>query len=416
MDNIQVVKQFILKLFEEVKNGNSMENKPITIGWLSPVGVVHLSNVSGLAIKERTKITVSRSYLRHLYNEHYGVNEKDKGQNVPLTDEDVVAFIDVINNPDNIVFMGYNSKEQAYGFSFLKGNKNGTYSLLEVYGNSRGTLKPKTFYNSKRSISGQVMNLLKKPQPYTPETRTHSFDTSKPAKLMIVNYRVSENKGNSFHPKKQEKAKKNIVKATPSKALQQIIDNTPTTTKKQIDMKKTLTLALLLAAAVCGAQTHFPKNFNIDLGGGVNDAGCYTPVGAVGYTFNNWFALYGRYSFATDKVEDGLLTYWEHTVEIYPSFTILSYMDKWFVSLYVGAAYKYQDLLGIPTASRNVTGHNFGAVAGVEGEWHFARYLSAFAGVSYRGLFFKEEPRYEPFASVGVRTSMRVFKKAGRRR
>jgi hypothetical protein len=210
--------------------------------------------------------------------------------------------------------------------------------------------------------------------------------------------------------------KMNVPKATPSQALKQIIDNTPTTIKKQIDMKKTLTLALLLSATVCGAQTHFPKNFNVDLGGGVNDAGCYTPVVAVGYTFNNWFALYGRYSFATDKVEDGRLTYWEHTGEIYPSFTVLSYMDKWFVSPFVGVAYKYQDLLGIPTSSRDVTGHNFGAVIGMEGEWHFARYLSAFASVSYRGLFFKEEPRYEPFASVGVRTSMRVFKKAGRRR
>jgi hypothetical protein len=180
-------------------------------------------------------------------------------------------------------------------------------------------------------------------------------------------------------------------------------------------MKKTLTIALLLSSAVCGtAQTHFPKNYNVDLGGGVNDAGNYTPVVAVGYTFNNWLALYGRYSFATDKIEAGRLTYWEHTGEVYPSFTVLSHMDKWFVSPFVGAAYKYQSLRGIPTPSRDVTGHNIGVVAGVEGEWHFARFISAFAGVSYRALFLKEEPRYEPFANVGIRTSMRVFRKAGR--
>jgi hypothetical protein len=91
-------------------------------------------------------------------------------------------------------------------------------------------------------------------------------------------------------------------------------------------------------------------------------------------------------------------------------------MDKWFVSLNIGLAYKHQNLLGIPTPSRDVTGHNFGAMAGVEGEYHFARFISAFAGVSYRGLFFKEEPRYEPFANIGIRTSMRVFRKAGRMR
>lgn len=186
-----------------------MGNNPITIGWLSPAGVVYLSRISGLTIKAKTQFTVSRNFLRHLYNEHYGGNEKDTGQNVPLTDEDVAAFIDVVFNPDDIVFMGYNPKEQAYGFSFLKGSKNGTYSLLEVYGNSRGTLKPKTFYNSKRSISGQVMNLLKKSQPYTSATRTHSIDTSKPAKLMVANGRLSEDKGNGSHSKMQEETGEN---------------------------------------------------------------------------------------------------------------------------------------------------------------------------------------------------------------
>jgi hypothetical protein len=226
---------------------------------------------------------------------------------------------------------------------------------------------------------------------------------------------------NFQNPKLPEGKTVNIVKATPSKRLKQAlesIDETELITNKtQMNMKRTLTIAVLLTAAVCGwAQTHFPKNYNIDLGGGVNDAENYTPAVGVGYTFNNWFALYGRYSFATDKIEDGRLTYWEHTGEVYPSFTVLSYRDKWFVSAFAGIAYKHQRLLDIPTPSRDVTGHNFGGVAGVEGEWHFARFLSIFGGVSYRGLFFKEEPRYEPFANIGVRTSMRVFRKAGKRR
>jgi hypothetical protein len=218
----------------------------------------------------------------------------------------------------------------------------------------------------------------------------------------------------------QEKNTK-ISKAIPSKRLKLALENIDETelitNKTQMNMKRTLTITVLLTAAVCGwAQTHFPKNYNIDIAGGVNDAGNYTPVFGVGYTVNNWFALYCRYSFATDKIEDGRLTYWEHTGEVYPVFTVLSYRDKWFVSTFAGIAYKHQRLLGIPTPSRDVTGHNFGGVAGVEGEWHFARFLSVFGGVSYRGLFFKEEPRYEPFANVGVRTSMRVFRKAGRRR
>jgi hypothetical protein len=180
-------------------------------------------------------------------------------------------------------------------------------------------------------------------------------------------------------------------------------------------MKKLLLMAMLLAGGACYGQTHFPKNFNVDVGGGVNDAGNATPVAGLGYTFSSWLSLCGRYSFATGRIESDRLTYWEHTAEAYSSFTVLSYQDRWFLSPFVGFAYKHQALAGIPAFSRDVRGHNFGAVAGVEGEWHFARYLSAFASASYRGLFLKEAPRYEFFATVGVRTSLRVFRKAGQR-
>ena len=77
----------------------------------------------------------------------------------------------------------------------------------------------------------------------------------------------------------EEKAEKNI-KTMPSAALKQAIDKIKNSqqAKNQINnMKKTLTIALLLASAVCGAQPHFPKNYNVDLGGGINDAGNYTP-------------------------------------------------------------------------------------------------------------------------------------------
>jgi hypothetical protein len=60
------------------------------------------------------------------------------------------------------------------------------------------------------------------------------------------------------------------------------------------------------------------------------------------------------------------------------------------VSPFVGVACKHQSLLGIPTPSRDVTGRNIGVVAGAEGEWRFARFISAFAGVNYRTLLLKE--------------------------
>ncbi|GHV64499.1 hypothetical protein FACS1894199_02890 [Bacteroidia bacterium] len=180
-------------------------------------------------------------------------------------------------------------------------------------------------------------------------------------------------------------------------------------------MKKLfLIITVATMSLMVEAQTHFPKSINIELGAGVNDALNPSPVIGGGYVFNNWLSLYGRYSLATGKVENNLLTYWEHNAEVYPAFTVYSYHDKWFISTLAGIIYKHQELRGIPVPSRDVNGHNFGGVIGVEGEWHFARFLSAYAGVSYRGLFFKEETRLEPFGMVGIRMSTRVFKKPGK--
>jgi hypothetical protein len=75
--------------------------------------------------------------------------------------------------------------------------------------------------------------------------------------------KVVQNFQNPIIP--EEKIEKNIKKATPSAALKQAIDGTKPveTIKNQIsNMKKTLTIALLLSSAICGtAQTHFPKNY-----------------------------------------------------------------------------------------------------------------------------------------------------------
>jgi hypothetical protein len=57
-----------------------------------------------------------------------------------------------------------------------KENAKGTYSLIDLYANSDGKLKPKTLYNSRKSTSGQVMRL---PQPSTSETRTRSIAAPK---------------------------------------------------------------------------------------------------------------------------------------------------------------------------------------------------------------------------------------------
>jgi hypothetical protein len=397
-----------------------------------PQSILQSAGIDNFPIElsaERLKLKSSKDYRREHPFDLSEIKDLPQAINNPIAvfdstkkDGSKIILVELQHNGNNFVaVMRVRKDERSRKFDIEVNDiksiypKSSTLGIIDWINSKDNLLKWVDKEKASRFISTQSTNLIGGGNKATFIVELFSkqrYNSAEVRKLFNHATKIVQD----FENPKFSEEKMNVPKATPSKALKQIIDNTPTTIKKQIDMKKTLTLALLLSAAVCGAQTHFPKNFNVDLGGGVNDAGCYTPVVAVGYTFNNWFALYGRYSFATDKVEDGRLTYWEHTGEIYPSFTVLSYMDKWFVSPFVGAAYKYQELLGIPTSSRDVTGHNFGAVIGVEGEWHFARYLSAFAGVSYRGLFFKEEPRYEPCASVGVRTSMRVVKKAGRRR
>lgn len=103
---------------------------------------------------------LNASDLRHIYNDHYGENEKDKGNNVPLTDEDVHSLVDVITQPDEVVY-GVDRKSENKIFYFFKKNPNGTYNLAEVYGDKRGNLTAKSYFNTKRTISQRVNDLKK---------------------------------------------------------------------------------------------------------------------------------------------------------------------------------------------------------------------------------------------------------------
>ena len=203
-EEIERVKEFVLTLFNGVKENPNTDNGTITLGFLTPDGVRYLSALSGQKIKSATRFTISLNILRHWYNNHYGENEKDKGQNIPLTDTDIKALIDVMAKPDKILFTGYNKKAHANVFALLKtNNSNGTYSLLEVYSNSDGELNPKSYYNSKKDIGGQVMNLLKNSQPFTSETRTRPIDAEIPETLFKVSNRFSENKDTTKTSKNQ---------------------------------------------------------------------------------------------------------------------------------------------------------------------------------------------------------------------
>ncbi len=145
------VKSLIADLFEQVKN-NLIPKKSVSIGKLTEKGKEYLSKISGLDFREYTDFMLNPSDLRHIYNDHYGENEKDKGNNIPLTDEDIKSILDVVSTPDRIIFLGKDPKTNTNKFTFLKKNQTGIYRLVEVYGEKGGKLTAKSFLNSRKDI------------------------------------------------------------------------------------------------------------------------------------------------------------------------------------------------------------------------------------------------------------------------
>ena len=189
---LQRVKDFMLDTFHHAAQGNAACRR-IPIGKLTAEGKAFLENVSGVKMKDDVDFVLNASDLRHIYNDHYGKNEKDKGNNVPLTDEDICSLVDVVTQPDEVVY-GVDKKSGNKIFYFFKKNPNGTYNLAEVYGDKRGNLTAKSYFNTKRTISQRV-NDLKKSQTLT--SVTEGASSSSGAKIPRL---FETAKGNvSFH-------------------------------------------------------------------------------------------------------------------------------------------------------------------------------------------------------------------------
>lgn len=165
---IETTGKEIVQLFKDAVNGK-LTGKPVSVGSLTKQGRAFLENISGLKFKEKIDFVLNPSDLNHIYKDHYKKNEKDTGNNIPLTDADIKAMAEVIYKPDEIVFLGYDKTTQSNKFAFLKSNEKGTYNLLEVYSGKKGNLTAKTYFNTKKDISQRIID-LKKPLFSTSET------------------------------------------------------------------------------------------------------------------------------------------------------------------------------------------------------------------------------------------------------
>lgn len=152
------MKQRVAELFEKAKTGEFV-GKPASIGRLSSDGKAYLENLSGLQFKEFVDFVLNPSDLNHIRSDHYGENEKDKSNNVPLTDVDIQNMVDVLNAPDAILY-GIDKNDGRKLFFFLKDAGNGLYNLTEVCSTKKGNLTAKSFFKTKKKgISQRVMEI-----------------------------------------------------------------------------------------------------------------------------------------------------------------------------------------------------------------------------------------------------------------
>ncbi len=152
------MKQKVTELFEKANTGE-FAGKPASIGRLSAEGKAFLEKLSGLNFKPFVDFVLNPSDLNHIRSDHYGENEKDKGNNVPLTDEDIQNMVDVLNQPDGILY-GVDNKDGRKLFFFLKDAGNGLYNLTEVCSTKKGNLTAKSFFKpQKKGISQRVMEI-----------------------------------------------------------------------------------------------------------------------------------------------------------------------------------------------------------------------------------------------------------------
>ena len=152
-------KNRIEALFNQAISGE-FKGKPISIGTLTDEGKAYLEQISGIAFKGKVDFVLNPSDLIHIYKRHFGENEKD-GRNIPLDIEDIRSIVDIISNPDRVIYSVEEGQQERKMFSFLKEVEQGTYNLLEIYSDRKGNLTAKSFYKSKEGVSQRVISLTR---------------------------------------------------------------------------------------------------------------------------------------------------------------------------------------------------------------------------------------------------------------
>ena len=189
---LKAAKDKVVELFNKAKSGE-FNGKPQSIGTLTQEGKKFLEDLSGLKMKDKIDFVLNPSDLKHMNKDHYGDNEKDPGRNIPLTEEDLRSMVDVIMNPEQVVY-GIEKMDNRKAFFFLKQAEDGTLNLAEIYSDKKGNLTAKSYYKTKKGVDQRVMEIKNSLLP-TPEASSGSP--------------LSDGKGINFFSIEQEKTAEN---------------------------------------------------------------------------------------------------------------------------------------------------------------------------------------------------------------
>ena len=191
---LKAAKDRVVELFNKAKSGE-FNGKPQSIGTLTQEGKRFLEGLSGLKMKDKIAFVLNPSDLKHMDKDHFGDNEKDPGRNVPLTEEDLRSMVDVIMNPDQVVY-GIEKLDNRKAFFFLKHAEDGTLNLAEIYSDKKGNLTAKSYYKTKKGVDQRVMEIKNSLLP-TPEASSGSP--------------LSDGKGINFFSIEQEKTEESAA-------------------------------------------------------------------------------------------------------------------------------------------------------------------------------------------------------------
>ena len=192
MFSVEDAKNTVEGMFAEAISGK-FTGKPKTIGVLTEEGKAYLESISGIEFKDRVTFVLNPSDLNHIYKEHFGENEKDTGSNIPLNIDDIRNIVDVMSNPERVLYLGDDNGKR---FAFLAPAADGAYNLVEVYTTKRGNLSSKTFYKTKKGVSHRAMILEKESEHSTSETNGAALSATNVPKLFDI--AISEEDYNRF--------------------------------------------------------------------------------------------------------------------------------------------------------------------------------------------------------------------------